>query len=263
MSRRASVGLLGRLLVILLIVAATEFAANTFLFERASTFALQDDDAKRMAEHLVVARRVLDRTPAPERDVVAQELSTEAFSITWAQRGGRESSSYELDNLRNQILALEPELFANKLSLHLQPLHDGGDIAGSASLTDGSVMSFRTFQTKAVWQLNLGRLLSLLGPTLVLVIIGALMIRATLRPLRTLMRMTAHVGADTAKPVPEEGPGEVRSLIHAFNKMQLRITRLITGRTQALAAVGHDLRTPLARLQLRPAIADEIGRAHV
>ena len=41
------------------------------------------------------------------------------------------------------------------------------------------------------------------------------------------------------------------SVIHAFNGMQDRIHELIDERTQALAAVGHDLRTPLARLHLR------------
>jgi signal transduction histidine kinase len=50
----------------------------------------------------------------------------------------------------------------------------------------------------------------------------------------------------------------VRRVIGAFNRMQARIHRLIVDRTQALAAVGHDLRTPLARLRLR---ADRVGEA--
>jgi signal transduction histidine kinase len=51
--------------------------------------------------------------------------------------------------------------------------------------------------------------------------------------------------------VSEAGPGEVRRVVAAFNRMQARIHRLIDDRTRALAAVGHDLRTPLARLRLR------------
>jgi signal transduction histidine kinase len=118
-------------------------------------------------------------------------------------------------------------------------------------LSDGSSMTFRAHQTEAIWPLTFGRIVSLLAPTLALVVIGAVMIRVTLRPLRVLMRATRHVGTDDTKPVPEEGAMEVRDLIHAFNTMQLRIHKLINSRTQALAAVGHDLRTPLARLQLR------------
>src|SRR3546814_20278679 len=47
------------------------------------------------------------------------------------------------------------------------------------------------------------------------------------------------------------GPAAVRKVIDAFNDMQHRITAMIADRTQALAAVGHDFRTPLARLRLR------------
>src|SRR3546814_21048284 len=47
------------------------------------------------------------------------------------------------------------------------------------------------------------------------------------------------------------GPAEVRKVIDAFNDMQHRIMAMIADRTQALAAVGHDFRTPLARLRLR------------
>ena len=59
--------------------------------------------------------------------------------------------------------------------------------------------------------------------------------------------------------MPERSPAEVRHLIRDFNAMQLRIHRLIATRTQALAAVGHDLRTPLARMELRLHDADIDG----
>ncbi len=49
----------------------------------------------------------------------------------------------------------------------------------------------------------------------------------------------------------EEGPREVRALATAFNDMQRRITRLIDDRTHALAAVSHDLKTPITRLRFR------------
>ncbi|MGK2912565.1 MAG: ATP-binding protein [Sphingobium sp.] len=55
----------------------------------------------------------------------------------------------------------------------------------------------------------------------------------------------------------ETGVSEVRNLIRAFNEMQARIHSLISDRVEALAAVGHDLRTPLARLQLRAEAIDD------
>jgi signal transduction histidine kinase len=51
--------------------------------------------------------------------------------------------------------------------------------------------------------------------------------------------------------LPETGPREVRELAIAFNGMQARIAELVERRTQALAAVSHDLRTPMTRLRFR------------
>jgi signal transduction histidine kinase len=49
----------------------------------------------------------------------------------------------------------------------------------------------------------------------------------------------------------------VRHAAQAFNRMQGRINRLIADRTQALAAVSHDLRTPIARLRLRAGFVED------
>ncbi|MBL7537700.1 HAMP domain-containing protein, partial [Escherichia coli] len=78
---------------------------------------------------------------------------------------------------------------------------------------------------------------------LLLLTLGALLIRSTLLPLRKLVRAIGRVGSgDGVTVVEEEGTAEIRGLIHAFNGMQRRIHELIDNRTQALAAVGHDLR---------------------
>ncbi|MEP6784423.1 MAG: ATP-binding protein [Sphingomonadales bacterium] len=246
-----SFGLLGRILLILGFVLATEFVVNTLVFERTSQFALQDDDAHRMAEHLVVVRRVMAVEAPVEREKLARELSTTRLAVSWQPLPDASASSYALGSLRSQILEFEPELLEAKLRLHLSSLREGGSIAGSFELPDHSTITFRTSQAKLVWPITIGRILGLVAPTLVLVLIGGLMIRATLRPLRVLMRATKEVGTGEPEPVPEEGPSEVRDLIHDFNLMQHRIHRLIAIRTRSLAAVGHDLRTPLSRLKLR------------
>jgi signal transduction histidine kinase len=246
-----SFGLLGRILLILGFVLATEFLANTFVFERTSQFALQDDDAHRMAEQILVVRRILTDEEVHERPKLSKELSTARFAVKWQLPPDNSQTTLSLNSLRGQILEFEPQLLAAKLRLHLAPLHEGGNIGGSFELPDHSTVVFRTSQTKNVWPLTFGRVIGLLAPTLALVIVGGLMIRATLKPLRVLMRATGHVGKRDPQPVPEEGPGEVRDLIHQFNLMQTRIHQLIETRTRALVAVGHDLRTPLSRLKLR------------
>ncbi len=54
-----------------------------------------------------------------------------------------------------------------------------------------------------------------------------------------------------APPLAEIGPPGIRTTITAFNDMQARIRQMLRDRTQMLAAISHDLRTPITRLKLR------------
>jgi signal transduction histidine kinase len=258
-----SLGLLGRITAILLIVIVIEFGTSTFLYERATHFSVRDDEARRLAEHLTIARKLISERPIPERPAMARELTTERYDVQWKPGPPpRTTFAPGLDRMRSQILAWEPDLARSDLHLRLAPLRHGSGIAGDLRLPDNSRLFFSTRQIDQGWSLALSRVLLALAPALVLILLGGAMIRRTLRPLRALIRATGRVGIGDHQPVREEGSSEVRSLIHAFNEMQLRIGQLIESRTQALAAVGHDLRTPLARLQLRleAAGADEGAR---
>lgn len=243
-------GLPERLLAILLLVAGVDFAANTLLFDRASRFALREDDAARVAEHLVIASRIIEDTNKPDRARVARDLSTNRFSLEWHATGPRPIGSVALAGMREQILEVATELDHADLQLHLKSVGAPGFIEGSVLLPDRSVLKFQTYAS-AAWALNAGRIVTLLLPTLVLVILAWALFRATLAPLRTLVRASRTVGSGSPEPIAEQGTGEVRELIAAFNQMQQRIHHSMTDRTQSMLAIGHDLRTPLARMQLR------------
>ncbi|MGE0221687.1 MAG: ATP-binding protein [Acetobacteraceae bacterium] len=77
-------------------------------------------------------------------------------------------------------------------------------------------------------------------------------VRRLTAPVRTLAAAAEALGRDVnAPPLPEDGPAEVAKAAIAFNQMAARIRRFVADRTELLAAIGHDLRTPITRLKLR------------
>lgn len=83
-------------------------------------------------------------------------------------------------------------------------------------------------------------------------------VRLVTRPLQHLAEAADAFGGDLeSPPLAETGPTETRRAAEAFNRMQERLRRLIAERGRALAAVSHDLRTPLTRMRLRAELVDD------
>ncbi len=77
-------------------------------------------------------------------------------------------------------------------------------------------------------------------------------------PLRRLAEMTARFGrGEATEPLPAVGPRELRDLTRAFNDMQDRIRRFVDDRTRLLAALGHDLRSPLTAMRVRAEMVED------
>ena len=80
----------------------------------------------------------------------------------------------------------------------------------------------------------------------------------TAAPMRRFAAAADRFGVDVyAPPLPEQGSGELRRAVRAFNRMQERLRRYVDDRTMLLAAVSHDLRTALTRLRLRSELMDK------
>lgn len=249
---RGSLGLLGQLFMILLLIVVVEFGVSTLLYEQASTFSVREDKARRLAEHLVITNKLVAERPWAERAAIAQDLTTDRYEIRWTStRPPVAHSSQALRQMERQIVTWEPALARSDVRISLLSRGRSAIVTGSLQLHDGSWILFRAQGIVSGWTLAIGRIAAALIPAFALLIVGGLLIHSTLRPISSLIAATRQVGSGTYRPITEAGTAEVRNLIHAFNEMQLRIDRLIADRMQALAAVGHDIRTPLARLQLR------------
>lgn len=264
--RLPRLGLVGRLVAILLATMVIEFAVSTVLHERFSQYLVRDDEARRLAEHVVIARRLIAEAPLDQRVEMAAELTTDRYLVNWSREAPKiPVNGKGPDRVQDQVVRWEPSLARNRPQIAL--VMPGPVIVGALQLADGSWLSFRTLGAIKASKLPLQRILSTLIPVLALMLMGGLLIRQTVQPLQALTHAVERVGRKSAidpTSVPAAGADEVRQLIEAFNSMQSRIARLIDERTRALAAVGHDLRTPLSRLRLRSdAIEDKALREEV
>jgi signal transduction histidine kinase len=96
-------------------------------------------------------------------------------------------------------------------------------------------------------------------------LLGLWAARALTAPLSSFAKAAESFSLNgAAAPLPERGPEEIRSVAKALNRMRERITLLIDDRTRMLAAISHDLRTPITRMRLRSEfIEDDVHRSRM
>lgn len=106
---------------------------------------------------------------------------------------------------------------------------------------------------ESAWVLISDYLLRVYALRIVAVLLVCLIaVRLCLRPLRRLADAARGLGSNLAQPpLALDGPEEVRQAAQAFNAMQQRLIAMVNDKAYFLAAVSHDLRTPLTRMRLR------------
>jgi signal transduction histidine kinase len=139
----------------------------------------------------------------------------------------------------------------------------------AAQLPDGRWLTMRQGRNWAElnWLIRAGSIIG--GALAVLAILALLFARQLARPIQHFSDAVQAVGVNPqSASVTEEGPSELRGAARAVNTMQARLRALVADRTKTLAAVAHDMRTPLMRLRLaaenappeqRDKMAKEIG----
>ena len=100
------------------------------------------------------------------------------------------------------------------------------------------------------WQRRI--LLWFLACLLILTPIGYLFARRLTAPIRRFVAAADRLGRDPRAPAMTlKGPAEIGHAAAAFNEMQGRLARYVEDRTAMIAAIAHDLRTPLTRVQFK------------
>ena len=108
----------------------------------------------------------------------------------------------------------------------------------------------------AQWQIRMAVAFSL--ALLSLIPLAWLFARRMARPIRAFADAADRVGRDSSAPmIREDGPAELRVAARALNAMQGRIAEQMSERQAMVAAIAHDLRTPLSRIAFRIEGADD------
>ena len=130
--------------------------------------------------------------------------------------------------------------------------HPGLSFVATVRLRDGTLVEFDTRQPEETltWPYRvLGSVAILLVGVIAL---SLLAVRWLTRPLATLADAAERLGTNIHRtPLAETGPLEVERAARAFNTMQAKLIGYLRERTQILAAMSHDLKTPITRLRLR------------
>ena len=134
-------------------------------------------------------------------------------------------------------------------------------------LPDGAMMSASLLPDQRPRPPFMGSpwMMTLLFAVISVTLLGLWAARALAAPLSSFAKAAESfsLNGGTA-PLPEHGPEEIRSVAKALNRMRERITALIDDRTRMLAAISHDLRTPITRMRLRSEfIEDEAHRCRM
>jgi signal transduction histidine kinase len=197
--------------------------------------------------------RLITQTPLSDREVVFKNL-TQAFPRLQLRLRDEtsEQSASATDPFRISIpspldgrleLVRGPSAHADRLWFHLP-----GDQVLEATVGSPRLPPF----VSGLW---VSTLLFLFASTTFL---GVWAARALRSPLSTFARAAESFSLNqSSAPIPETGPEEIRAAAKALNRMRERIAALMNDRTRMLAAISHDLRTPITRIRLRSEYIDD------
>jgi signal transduction histidine kinase len=264
--------IVGRTLLVLILGLAVSHALSVALYFNDRTSALMLTGGEHTGERIVTIDGLVQQSSRSERRRIVEMADSSRFHVTLSPKSAIEDDDpgvWQTEVLRDALIAHfgkeERRDFKLRYSeagpnsawtAHLDGAHGGLQLTEaffvSLRLADDSWLNFAApvEAPEPFWSLRFA--LSMGVMLLAVGILSALIVRHLTRPLAAFARAAQRLGVDVkAPPLPESGPVEVRQAIQAFNEMQDRIRRFVEDRTQMLAAISHDLGTPITRLRLR------------
>lgn len=271
MSRRFFLDSVASRLALTVMLAISAAAALDLVFmDTAGVWARPSLDDARLFEQAATLTRVAPTVPIELRPRFVAAGKTEAYAVDWspikpvlAERRGtakvRKIMRQLLQDPDRQVMVFQsPEVFP---AARHDKVFGAAAFGMAVSLQDGTWLIFKVNERSwgfTFWKRNS----ILLGFILVSTAgISFLAARSLVRPIEAFAEAARGFGVNPkAPPMVERGPHEIRAAANAFNAMQTQIKRFVTDRTDMLAAISHDLRTPLTRVRLRGEFIEDLDQ---
>ncbi len=274
--------LAGQTIIVLLIGLTVSHVISMAIYTTDRAEVLTMSGGRQIAHRIADITRLLDKTPKEWRYRIMQATNSRTLSVTTSPvslLAEDKSHSFVNSLLRRHLAGLigavdksrvmvqvidardEPDVDIVKSLRHSghMPMghmfhgYAGGQLLrASVRLRDGTWLNFATTVPKGdpLWSTKAA--LPMLLMAVAFILFSLWLIRRVTWPLRVFAAASERLGKDVAAPpLIIDGPSELRQAAGAFNEMQKRLRRLIENRTHMLAAISHDLRTPITLLRLR------------
>jgi signal transduction histidine kinase len=262
--------LAGGFLAIQLITTAIAISDRNALVFRAGA----NQAATRVGD---VVRTMTAASPA-ERSRIMQAISNDTLKVTYGKPAGSDAAAGDESELMTTArdalaLALPPgvgfrvidarPVYLNPGSWYAREFGErpGVRMYSTVLLNDGVWITVESIDPARAtqWVIRMFRNLAIIDGVMVVLCFFA--VRLVTRPLSVLASAAEDLGRNIDRPaLPERGANELVRASRALNVMQDRLKRYVDTRMKVLAAMSHDLKTPITRMRLRAEMLDD---AHI
>jgi len=240
--------LLGRSLIIVFIPILTLVILTTLVFYQTSWNII----SKRLTQSVVADISVINKLIDQDLKFKAIKIAKEDFKMTVEYK---KDKTLNPSSFKTQRGILSKRLRQALEELNIPFLYD------LSNLDKGAIIALQLNNDLLIVTVNKDRLYSesafvfllwMFFASLILLIMSYYFMKGQIRPLKRLAIIAETFGRGLDAPeLKGSGSSEIRQTTNAFNQMRARIKRFLKQRTDMLAGVSHDLKTPLTRMKLQ------------
>ncbi len=252
--------LTGQTITLLLIALLGSQLFSFLIFSDEQRTALLDQRRKNTLARIVPVVRLLEETPPAWHERIVKATSSGWVKFQLAEQSAvNVSADNPLQQHLVKLLDNKAQVWVQvKQSKQLKKRRRTLSWIVAIGLSSGQWLNVKIYHYSRTKPLISSSLISSLFMALAVTAIVIFILRRITHPLVALRVAAEKLGrGENTPPLPETGPADIRQTTHTFNQMNERLQRFVQDRTRLLAAISHDLRTPITILRLRAEFLEE------